>query len=157
MKAYIINVDDNEGYCGVFFANKPSQAKSQALSETSYDYIDLKCRRDPSLDKFAPGPIPIKKLIKKGWWFPCFGCGERIDEDGYYCKETNSWTEPIYINDETVIYGSKGQIFCCQDCLEFTLPQIKYPIRWDTTNKEYLVSNCDMKNFIEILSNSYTY
>lgn len=197
MKAYVVTFEDYETQSGIYFANKPSQAKTQALKDFDCDYLDLECKRFPDFDKFEPGPVHPKELLKKGWWLTCNGCSERLDEDGYYNEETDSWTEPIYVDNKQTYYGIKGEIFCCQECLDerniekeemkrnkekaekivkerfpeatikschgnpnrmptyldFTLPGIKNPIGWNTEDKEYLVSRCDVEKFQEYRKN----
>lgn len=72
MKAYIVS-EDFYGHCDAVFAETPGKAKMRA--DLDVEFTEMRCRREPEWDKYAPGPVPTEAMVDKGWWFSCHGDG----------------------------------------------------------------------------------
>ncbi|WP_080378701.1 hypothetical protein [Burkholderia cenocepacia] len=111
LKAYLVNVDADDGYSCIVFATNSATARRKGASELGYDWEDVdSCRRRPKFDEYAPGPVSPRALIEDGWWFECHGCGQRISNDYEYDDDGNEIEPGAYV-------VRKQQVFCCQECL----------------------------------------
>ena len=57
-KAYVVRIDEDEGYCTVVFAESRNQAKLLAMGDDNFDsnymrYINIRPRRMPQADFFV--------------------------------------------------------------------------------------------------------
>ncbi|QIN95237.1 hypothetical protein DLP3_074 [Stenotrophomonas phage vB_SmaS_DLP_3] len=64
--------------------------------------------RDPRLDKFTPGPAPLKDLLALGYEWACLCCGATVDED-LYDPEMDMALRPLF-DDEMQL------VFCSPEC-----------------------------------------
>ncbi|VVE69298.1 hypothetical protein PPN31119_03239 [Pandoraea pnomenusa] len=80
LKAY--QAYDGNDCWSIQFATNSATARREAAGEAGCDFEDIEwCRRAPSLDEYAPGPVPARALIEIGWWFECGCCGRRVHSD----------------------------------------------------------------------------
>ena len=80
LKAYIAH-DGDEGW-SVEFATNGATARRNAAGEFGCDFRDVEsCKRAPSLDQYAPGPVPPQALIDIGWKYECGCCGREVSSD----------------------------------------------------------------------------
>jgi hypothetical protein len=96
MKAYVVG-ENYEGHCEVVFAEKRGAAKAQGANALGIDFTEItSCRRTPSLDQYAPGPVPIKVLIEDGWRFEA--------RDGDYVS--SDYEDMFFTRDGQDVYRS---------------------------------------------------
>lgn len=80
IKAYIAH-DGDEGW-SVQYATNGATARRDAAGEFGCDFRDVEsCKRAPSLDQYAPGPVPPQALIDIGWKYECGCCGREVSSD----------------------------------------------------------------------------
>jgi hypothetical protein len=82
MKAYTISCPDDDHGATVAFGETAREARQRANSDTcDCGYINLRARRSPELDQYAPGPVPILTLMSHGWYALCPNCERQVYED----------------------------------------------------------------------------
>lgn len=94
-KAFLVQERFGEGRGKIVFDSHGLRARRLGAQELDLEFDEVECRRVPEYDKFFP-KVPIKELIKNGWWWEC-GCGQiaieeeivKIDEDKeeVYCEK----------------------------------------------------------------------
>lgn len=82
LKAYAVQEED-EGTGGIVFAKTNAQARRIGANRFHEEWDGVTCRRATWADQYAPGPVPFKAMFENGWWQECYGCGVRIEQDGY--------------------------------------------------------------------------
>lgn len=112
MKAYLIDAGDEETGAQIYFGETSGKAKAKAAAEEGISIIELaSCRRAPEFDEFAAtGVVPAKALIEAGWWFECYGCGRRCDEE--MLDDDDDEGEPL---DGPIYRGNRG-VWCSTKC-----------------------------------------
>ena len=95
LKAYEVCCDWAEESIVHIFAKSGIVARREGAEELNLEFQDISyCRRAPSLDRFSPGPVPLRyKIESLGWWAECWHSYERIDSDT---------PNPLYIGTERV-------------------------------------------------------
>lgn len=105
--AYMVN-EPHEGHAVICFATNSATARREGAAELGTDWHGIESvRRRPSLDQYAPGPVPPLVLIDDGWWFECsyIDCGRRVSNDTYDDDdEDQEEREPVSIG---------RSVFCC--------------------------------------------
>ena len=190
MKAYMVREDD-EGRCVIVFATNGAAARRDGGGELDLAFEEVdSCTRVPEFDQYAPGPVPQHALLANGWWFECYHCGVRFDEDGrsdqddnerddefeptedgkaHYCSQTcrmEHWAEKrqrtlrqlAAIEAALVHWPMATGVTASEYCkawpsrdnevrAQFTLPGIRYPVRWTPGASTVDVSQCDADEF----------
>ncbi len=78
IRAYTAH-DGDDAWC-VVFATSGAAARRYAANEMGVEFEGVEwCRRLPTLDQYAPGPVPPAALVAIGWRFECCGCLRCVD------------------------------------------------------------------------------
>jgi len=83
MKAYKISCEQDD-YHGqlVVFADRMKDIDKRANSgNCDCEWIDIRVRRAPEFDKYAPGPVTIDQYLDEGWHWECSGCSQLVYRD----------------------------------------------------------------------------
>lgn len=59
----------------IVYAATRNQARLKGAGIGEAEYVDMRARRNPSYDEFAPNGPSRERLFNDGWWFECAGCG----------------------------------------------------------------------------------
>lgn len=91
-KAYVVRIDEDEGYCTVVFAENRNRAKLLAMSDDCFDsytrYIDLRPTRIPQADFFVKENPNLHMLDMNNLEHARFLRGEGwFTADSTYCDE----------------------------------------------------------------------
>jgi len=100
MKCYGVTAELAEG-TEIVFAPDATKARQMALGSDTLnncEYIELRAKRYPEFDSYAPGPVPVEVLLANGWWWPCSRCGKYVYK-----------SDPHHIIH-------KGDVWCSQEC-----------------------------------------
>ena len=91
MKAYGITAATAASECTeIVFAENATKARQAALGSDALheaEYIDLRARRLPFCDEYAPGPVPIKVLLDHDWYWFCQCCMRAATKHNKYIIE----------------------------------------------------------------------
>lgn len=116
LKAYAVTDDGGNGGDGaacVVFARHSVTARREGANQIDSEFEAVECRRAPTFDDFAPGPVPPLALVAAGWWFECVGCGQRVTDDSYHDDDECQPHEPVEC-------GNWG-VYCSADCRDDTV------------------------------------
>lgn len=103
LKAYVIEnvADDERRRSYVVFARNGRAARRGAWIDDA-EFVNIRARRKPEWDHYAPGPVPLRVRLDDGWWTECGGCARVL-------RYTSD--RPAMVIDETV-----GQAWCDERC-----------------------------------------
>jgi hypothetical protein len=96
--AWQVNGDE---YSLIVFARNYGEARREAASQDPFmgDIEEIEsCYRVPGLNKYYPGPVPLKLLmLERHWWSECF-CGRRIEGEAVEKNEEKAifWGDLVY-------------------------------------------------------------
>ena len=93
----------------IVFAENRNKAKWQFIKQWCEGEIgDQSVRRARQYDEYgAPGQIPVNELIFNHWWFECYGCDMRMDEDTFYEEG---------LDPSKAVGFFHGPVYCCPAC-----------------------------------------
>jgi hypothetical protein len=75
LKAYKLSCECDEGFMRVLFAAKGKDLRGRRPHDfCGCEFVDLRVKRSPEFDQFAPGPITVQQYLDHGWWYYCAGC-----------------------------------------------------------------------------------
>jgi hypothetical protein len=111
IKAYRVDVETHDAFSCIVFATNSAAARRDGANELDSCWEDVEsCRRAPSYDQYAPGPVPNDVLIADGWWFECHGCTTTVSDDSFRAADGSVIDEGTYV-------VRAQQVFCSQECL----------------------------------------
>lgn len=86
----------------IVFSRRAVWAQKRGAAALGIDFYEVEsCEREPELDRYSPGPVPIKTLINDhGWVFLCFSCSSMIDE----------------YTDKSPCYPTASSVYCSSWC-----------------------------------------
>jgi hypothetical protein len=112
MKAWKVNSGDDEWHTAIVFADTRGQARSAGAAEFGLDFMEVEQpTRESQYDQYAPGPVPIERLVADGWCYECSGCFRQVHSD---CEEENDYLD----KDETPynpVYDTQD-VWCSPEC-----------------------------------------
>lgn len=113
LKAYMVREPD-EGNCVVVFATNSATARREGGDELGISFEEVEsCRREPSFDQYAPGPVPLHATLAAGWWHECQHCQVRFDADGRSGEEEDDEPEHPF----EPVQDAKRSNYCCPACV----------------------------------------
>ena len=91
--------EEMDGQAVVVFDSHGLSARRRGACELGTDFESVTCSRAKHFDEFASkGFVPMEELIAAGWWYECYGCGDRVTDE----------TEGVLIVENS--------IYCSEDC-----------------------------------------
>lgn len=108
MKAYVVFCTDDDHGAKVTFAKSSRLADRRANCEIcDCEWIDIRVKRSPEFDKYAPGPVTAAQYIAEGWFKLCGYCERQV------------------YSDDGAIFTDDDHTYCSQVCLQKLLASHK--------------------------------
>jgi hypothetical protein len=103
VKAYVVSCSDDDHGAAVQFADTGREARQCGNGDNcDCGYIELRAKRAPYLDQYAPGPVSILTLMSHGWYAFCQNC-----------------EKPVYDDCDGMIHDpANDMIYCSQVCVD---------------------------------------
>ncbi len=100
---------ENEDEANIVFAASEAELEESGEWET--------IRREPGYDCYSEMPfVPAGLLVQNGWWFECWECTTRVDDDRWD-YELDEPLEPVY----------RGRaVFCSSSCEHTYLEDMRF-------------------------------
>lgn len=80
LRAYLCTADEAED-TEIVFAATNGAARFPYAQRLDWDFRDVRVRRAPEYDAYAPGPVPVSVMLDHGWRFECFECYRMLSLD----------------------------------------------------------------------------
>jgi hypothetical protein len=89
LRAYLCTADEAED-TEIVFAATNGAARFPYARRLDWDFRDVKVRRAPEYDAYAPGPVPVSVMLDHGWRFECFECYRMLSLDMDFVENMSS-------------------------------------------------------------------